>query len=244
MSRQSVRRLAMLVLVTTLGAATVFGQSQHLIYLPLLVTTGAAQNPLHTGQATYYETANGDGNCMFGPSPDDLMVAAISALDYGLADYCGAYVEVYGPNATIQVRIVDKCPDAGCTKGHLDLSPQAFAKIAPLTTGIVPITWRVISPNLGRPLSYFINKDANQWWTAIQVRHHRNPIVKLEYLSSAGQWVTLERQDWNYFVGLNMGGGPYTLRVTDTYGHVLQDSNITLSPSTEQNGAAQFPVGP
>ncbi|NTU83003.1 MAG: hypothetical protein HGA45_27155 [Chloroflexales bacterium] len=180
---------------------------------------------------------------MFGPSPDDLMVAAISHVDYGTADYCGAYVEVYGPNGTIQVRIVDKCPDAGCMAGHLDLSPQAFARIAPMEAGRVEISWRVISPDLGRPISYFINRDANQWWTAIQVRHHRNPIVKLEHLTG-GQWVELGRQDWNYFIGANMGLGPYTLRVTDSYGNVLQDSGITLTPGAEISGAAQFPAGP
>ena len=34
-----------------------------------------ARHPLHQGIATYYDFANGDGNCMFGPSPNDLLVA-------------------------------------------------------------------------------------------------------------------------------------------------------------------------
>lgn len=254
-----------MVLAVALGAATALGQSpQRRIFLPMLVTTGApsSQNPLHSGEATYYDTADGRGNCSFDATPDDLMVAAISYLDYGNPDpnnrpedgpaavYCGATVEVYGPNGTIRVRIVDKCPDvyvppsSGCAKGHLDLSPQAFAKIAPLERGRVKITWRVISPELGRPIAYKIHEDANQWWTAIQVRHHRNPIVKLEYRNSAGEWVPMVRQDWNYFIDSNMGPGPYTLRVTDAYGNVLQDSGIPLVPGGEFAGAGQFPPGP
>jgi expansin len=256
--------LSALAVAGALGVlTTASGQSlQHRVYLPALTTVSSTLNLLQTGEATYYTTADGSGNCGFDPTPNDLMVAAITYLDYGnprpetepqngpAAVYCGAYAEVHGPNGTIVVRIVDKCPDVyippslGCAKGHLDLSPEAFAKIAPLSQGRVAITWRVISPELGRPISYKIKKGSNQWWTAIQVRHHRNPITKLEYRAGNGQWVKLLRMDYNYFVGQNMGPGPYTLRVTDSYGNVLNDSGIPLVPEGEYAGQAQFPPGP
>jgi expansin (peptidoglycan-binding protein) len=256
--------LAALALALALGAlGTAVGQSQQRrAFLPMVVTNGGAQTPAFSGEATYYDTADGGGNCMFDPIPGDLMVAAIAYLNYGnpepetkpgdgpAAVYCGAYAEVTGPNGTIVVRIVDKCPDIyippslGCNTNHLDLSPAAFAKIAPLSRGRVPITWRIISPELGRPIAYKINKDANQWWTAIQVRYHRNPIRKLEYRDGAGQWVSMLRTDYNYFIGANMGPGPYTLRVTDAYGNVLEDTGVTLTPGAEINGRAQFPKGP
>ena len=239
--------LLTLVLLTVLGATNVRSAQQSTsVYLPLVMGKPAQSAEQRTGRATYYD-ANGDGNCSFGPSPNDLMVAAISHEDYGVpapAAYCGAYVEVTGELGSAVVRIVDKCPDAQCTKGHLDLSPQAFAKIAPLAKGIVPISWRVVSPNLGRALAYQIKPGSNQWWTAIQVRYHRNPIVKLEYRSGAGQWVTMQRQDYNYFVGTNMGLGPYTLRVTDRYGNVVEDTGIVLAEGVETVGKGQFPPGP
>lgn len=246
---------ATMILAIALGATTALSQSPPLrTYLPLLVTTGSEQGgetELRTGRATYYN-ATGDGNCMFGPTPSDLMVAAISHEDYGSPDpatgaaavYCGAYVQVTGELGSIVVRVVDKCPDALCTRGHLDLSREAFAMIAPLEKGIVPITWRVVSPALARPIAYHLKDGSNQWWTAIQVRHHRNPIVKLEYRNGAGAWVALTRQDYNYFVGENMGPGPYTLRVTDTYGNLIQDSGIALTPEVEQAGVGQLPPGP
>lgn len=142
------------------------------IYLPLL-SVARPQNELRAGRATYYN-ATGDGNCSFGPSPGDLMVAAISHEDYGNPDpegnpaggpaaiYCGAYVEVFGELGSVVVRIVDKCPDAQCTRGHLDLSAQAFARIAPLEKGIVPITWRVVSPELGRNIAYRVKEGSNR----------------------------------------------------------------------------------
>jgi expansin (peptidoglycan-binding protein) len=255
--------LVAVAVMATLGAiTTALGQNQRRAYLPALTTPGSKLNPLHTGEATYYDGANGSGACGFDPIPGDLMVAAITYLDYGnphpdtapqdgpAAVFCGAYVEVSGPNGKVIVRIVDMCPDVydppsyGCAKGHLDLSQEAFAKIAPVALGRVPITWRVISPELGRPISYKIKDGSNQWWTGIQVRYHRNPITKLEYRTANGQWVTMLRMDYNSFIGTNMGTGPYTLRVTDSYGNVLTDSGIPLVPEGEFAGKKQFPKGP
>jgi expansin (peptidoglycan-binding protein) len=239
--------LVSLALMAALGAGGArSAQPSNTIYLPRVVGVPANLGEQRTGRATYYE-ATGDGNCMFGPSPHDLMVAAISHEDYsvpGHAAYCGAYVEVTGELGSVVVRIVDKCPDAACTRGHLDLSPQAFARIAPIVKGIVPITWRVVSPNLGRAMAYHIKPGSNQWWTAIQARYHRNPIVKMEFRNAAGQWAAMERQDYNYFVGENMGPGPYTLRVTDRYGNGVTDSDIVLAEDVETPGNGQFPFGP
>jgi expansin (peptidoglycan-binding protein) len=216
------------------------------VYLPLLSTPGAppAQNPLREGRATYYD-ATGAGNCSFDPTPNDLMVAAISHEDYGSADYCGAYVEVYGPEGSVVVRIVDKCPDAQCTAGHLDLSREAFARIAPLELGIVPITWRIVSPELAGPIAYHFKDGSNQWWTAVQVRNHRNPVTKLEYRNNAGMWVAAPRVDYNFFLEANgMGPGPYAFRVTDSYGNVLEDAGIAFIEGGVVPGRAQFPAGP
>jgi expansin len=244
-----------LIVVALFGVNGAFAQTTYKIYLPLLIRPSS--NATHTGQATYYTSADGSGNCSFDPIPGDLMVAAISYLDYSNpvpAAYCGDYVEVTGPKGKITVRIVDKCPDVpdnptnpttGCGYGHLDLSPTAFDMIADHNLGRVPITWQIVSPNLSGPIVYHFKDGSNPWWTAVQIRNHRNPIAKLEYKNSNGQWVNVERLDYNYFVASSgMGAGPYTFRVTDSYGNVLVDSGIVGSATVSYNGAAQFPYGP
>jgi len=212
------------------------------IWLPLVMNE-RPQNPIHQGKATYY-SATGDGACMFGPSPSDLMVAAMNADEYDTAAVCGEYVQVTGPKGTVMVRIVDLCPE--CTTGHLDLSQQAFAQIADLPLGVVPISWQVISPALAGPIAYHFKDGSNQWWTAVQIRNHRNPIARLEYLNASSQWVSVPRTSYNYFVQTNpgMGPGPYTFRVTDSYGNTLVDSSIPLVVNGTINGAKQFPPGP
>jgi expansin (peptidoglycan-binding protein) len=239
------RALIALIAVLALGAAGALAQEQSRLYLPLLTaaprptatpisptpsptTEPPAQNPTFTGEGTYYFEADGGGNCMFDPTPGDLMVGAMNETQYANADLCGAYVELTGPKGTITVRIVDRCPE--CQPGDIDLSTAAFDRIAERIQGRVPISWRVISPALASPIAYRFKEGSNQWWTAVQVRNHRNPIAKLEYR--------------NFVEPAGMGPGPYTFRVTDIYGNVLTDSGIPHTEGGSVDGAGQFPPGP
>ena len=213
------------------------------IFLPLVMSAPPPPaNPIHTGEGTYYSEANGGGNCMFDPTPNDLNVAAMNAVDYNNAAVCGEYVHIWGPKGEVTVRIVDQCPE--CKSGDLDLSPQAFDQIADLPQGRVKISWQLVSPAIAGPIAYHIHKDSNPWWLSVQVRNHRNPVAKFEYRSSGGQWVTVPRQSYNYFEISNLGTGPFTFRVTDAYGNVLTDSGIPFKAGTTFNGSAQFPPGP
>jgi len=198
---------------------------------------------LNQGIATYYD-ADGSGACLFGPSPEDLMVAAMNADEYENAIACGAYVYLTGPKGAVTVRIVDLCPE--CEAGHLDLSQEAFSRIAELVEGRVPITWQVLSPTLTGPIAYHFKDGSNQWWTAVQVRNHRNPVVRLEYLSQDGKWKDVPRTRYNYFVQTRpgMGPGPYAFRVTDIHGNVLTDYGVPHIENGTVSGTNQFPPGP
>ncbi|MEM7800657.1 MAG: expansin EXLX1 family cellulose-binding protein [Chloroflexota bacterium] len=235
-----------------------FGQEdESLIWLPFIMDEGSEtsinptptptptpnSNPVNQGIATYYN-ATGRGACSFDASPNDLMVAAMNAEEYDNAAYCGSYVEVTGPQGTITVRIVDLCPE--CKAGHLDLSREAFAEIAEIVQGRVDISWQLVSPPLDSPIAYRFKDGSNQWWTAVQVRNHRNPIAKLEYLNDDNQWIEVERTSYNYFVqtGPGMGPGPFTFRVTDSYGNQLTDSGIEHIELGTVSGSGQFPIGP
>lgn len=247
------RRISWFCLLTLLAVSTVKLYAQgpapaanSTIFVPLLIKLGGSSSgggATHTGEATYYNEADGGGNCSFDPTPQDLMVGAMNHTDYADSAICGAYVELTGPNGTITVRIVDQCPE--CPAGNIDLSTSAFAKIAELDKGRVPITWRIVSPDISGPIRYQFKEGSSQWWTAVQIRNHRNPIAKFEYLDKNGQFKAVPRQDYNYFVeSSGMGPGPYTFRVTDSSGNVLTDSGIVLKVAGEVAGSAQFPKLP
>ncbi len=193
------------------------------------------------GDGTYY-SADGTGACSFDASPNDLLVAAMNAPDYMNAAWCGACLEVTGPMGVVTVRVVDECP--GCAHGDLDLSPQAFQMIAPLSAGRVSIMWHEVACNVSGPIAYHFKDGANAYWTAIQIRNHRYPIAKVEAMVGSA-YQDVPRLDYNYFVDASgLGPGPYQLRVTDTRGHVLTDSSVPLGNNTTTQGAAQFPMCP
>ncbi len=195
----------------------------------------------HTGEATFYDFADGSGNCGFDPSPDDLMIGAMNHVDYADSRACGACVRLDGPNASITIRVVDQCPE--CPEGDIDLSPEAFEQIAPLSDGRVPITWQYVACDVAGPLRYHFKEGSNPWWTAVQIRNHRQAIATLEYKDANGAWIGVPRESYNYFVEASgMGEGPYAFRVTDVFGGVVEDEGIPFVEAGDSESAAQLPA--
>jgi expansin len=191
------------------------------------------------GEGTYY-AATGDGACSFGVSADNpLLVGAMNAPDYDNSNVCGACAHIQGPDGEVTVRIVDLCPE--CAHGDIDLSPAAFEKLAPLEKGRIPISWQFVPCAVSGSIVYHFKEGSNQWWTAVQVRNHRFGIAKFEWKSDDGVWHDVPRVDYNYFVDAGgMGPGPYTFRVTDVEGGVVEDSGITFVEAGDVAGKAQF----
>ena len=207
---------------------------------PAPPATCALEEQEYTGEATYYD-ADGTGNCSFPATRKDPMVAAMNETDYAGSSACGACVAIDGPDGSVTVRIVDRCP--ACPPGDIDLSPEAFAQIAELDDGRVPISWRYVPCASLGPIFYHFKEGSNPWWTAVQIRNHDHPIAKIEYLDTDGTYREVSRASYNYFVETDgMGAGPYTLRVTDVLGQVIEDTEVPFMEGGEVAGAAQFPA--
>jgi expansin (peptidoglycan-binding protein) len=198
-----------------------------------------ALSDFKAGIATYYD-ATGEGNCSYDASPNDMDVAAIDTPEFNNSAICGACAEVDGPQGTVTVRIVDSCPT--CQGSHLDLSRQAFSKIAPIIDGRVQTQWRLVSCVVQGPVRYRFKEGSNANWVALQVRNHRLPIQKLE-LQKGGSWVDVKRESYNYFViGDSKGfpAGPLKVRITATDGQKLEDTLPEIKAEKTYDGAAQF----
>ncbi len=192
----------------------------------------------YSGIATFYG-ATGAGNCSYEPT-GDLMVAAMNQQDYEGSQACGSYVDVTGPKGnTVRVKIVDRCPE--CQPGHIDLSAEAFAKLAEPVKGRIDISWKLVSPSLSGPVKYKYKDGSSQWWCSIQVRNHRNPIRSVELKGKNG-WVSLPREMHNYFTSASGDGCGGQVRITDVQGNQLTDSGISVNPGAVQSGAKQLPA--
>lgn len=190
----------------------------------------------YRGVATFYG-ADGGGNCMFDPT-GDVMVVAMNRSDYEDSRACGAYLSVRGPSGTsITVRVVDQCPE--CPVGALDLSAQAFAKLAAPSAGRINVTWKLSSPGMSGPIAVRYKTGSTRYWCAVQVLNHRNPIAALDLQTSTG-WKSLPRQDYNYFLSESGTGCGGSIRVTDIYGQRITLTGITIKPDVVQQGSKQF----
>lgn len=177
------------------------------------------------GIATFYD-ADGAGNCSFAKSPGDLDVVALALPEYNDSAACGACLQVSGPKGDVTVRVVDSCPGCEGSGVSLDLSAQAFAKIAEPKQGRVKVSYRLVSCATAGNVAYHFKEGSSKYWTAIQVRNHRVPIKSVEYRKS-GAWVAMNREDYNYFVeAKGVGDQPsgLALRVTATDGQVIEDT--------------------
>ena len=163
---------------------------------PADAAPGRALDDFQQGIATYY-SATGEGNCSFDATPGDLMVTAMNTPQWEDSAVCGTCLEVQGPRGAVTVRVVDRCPE--CASGHLDLSREAFARIAEPAQGRVSIQWRRVACAVEGPVAYRFKEGSSQWWVAIQVRNHRVPVQRLE-VQRNGSWVDVRRADYNYFV--------------------------------------------
>lgn len=192
----------------------------------------------YTGVATFYDVGNGDGACLYGPTAD-VMTAAMNTTDYETSKACGAYILVRAASgASVTVRITNECP-LPCAPGQLDLSPQAFAKLADPVKGRIPITWSLLSPSTSDTISIRYKTGSTRYWCGIQAIGHRNPLARLEVRTGSG-WSELPRTGYNYFLSEQGSGCGDAIRLTDIYGERLEISGTAVRPDVVQPTRVQF----
>jgi hypothetical protein len=210
---------------------------------------GAAAGAQTSGEATHYELASGGmGNCSYPAPPAGQLYVALPPPEYGSSAACGSYLQVNGPDGSVTVEVVDQCPE--CQAGHIDLSEQAFAKIAPLSAGLVPVTYRTLAdPPLPAPLSMLVKTGSSAYWLALLPINNGNPLATVAVSQGSGGWQELSRTTYGYWLASSGAGpGPFSVRLTDSLGHQATVNGITISPGvvqatgTSMYGAAAAPA--
>lgn len=183
-----------------------------------------------TGEATFFD---GDvGNCSYPSLPDDDLYVALGPAEYSDAAACGGYLDVTGPSGSVRVKVVDQCPE--CAAGHVDLSREAFTRIADPEAGVVPITYSAVADPVVPKLSVRVKEGSSEFFLAILIDNHGNPLSKVEVGGESG-FEALSRTSFNYWVADGgLGAGPFPVRVTDTAGRTATIPDVTLSPGSVQ----------
>jgi expansin len=205
------------------------------------VTSGRACAATFSGSAasgsqiaTHY-VYSGTGNCSFASPPADGMFVALSPAEYDSAAACGGYLRVTGPDGSAIVEVIDQCP--ACATGHLDLSETAFARLAPLSAGLINVSYSYLAnPALPGPVTAEVKEGSSQYWLALNFDNTGNPLASVEVKTGSGGWLSLSRANYNYWIAPSgAGNGPFIVRLADTQGHQVTVGGITLSPGAVQS---------
>jgi len=197
------------------------------------VVSGGAAGGTGSQIATHY-VLQGLPNCSYPSPPSDGLYVALPPADYASAAACGGYLEVTGPHGSVRVKVTDQCPD--CAAGHIDLSETAFAALAPLSAGLISVSYSSLAdPLLPGPVSVEVKQGSSRYWLALLADNTGNPLAAVQVRTSSG-WLSLARASYDYWIASSgAGAGPFTVRLTDIEGHQVTVSGITLSPGTVQS---------
>lgn len=204
-------------------------------------------NNTFTGTATYTSSGYSGGAVLLDPIPSNAFITALNPtqMNFGgvRAALAGAYLEVTGSKGKTVVYVTDLYPEGA--SGGLDLSPNAFAAIGDTVQGRIPISWKIVrAPTTGN-VQYRIKEGSSRWWAAIQVRNHAYPVVKFE-VKQGSSWKSLQKMDYNHFLGEQLGNQPLSIRITDIRGKAILDTIPALpedgnKPVYFEPGHVQFP---
>ena len=132
----------------------------------------------------------GTGNCSYPGLPAGQLYVALSPGEYAGGAACGSYLQVSGPDGSVTAEVVDQCPPCGA--GHIDLSEQAFARIAPLSAGLVGVSYHTIAdPPLPGPLSVLVKTGSSAYYLALLPMNTGNALASVQVSSPSHGWQDL-----------------------------------------------------
>lgn len=186
--------------------------------------------------------------------PYDEFHVAIAELEYGSGDHCGQCVAIRSSLHPdwLEALVIDMCPASfpsitypnQCARlGWLDVSPAVFRDITDghcgyygnaTDWGFMQMEYKYIPCGTYQSLvmKYQIGYGSNSELFRIQVRRHAVGLAGLDIRQSAGgDWVSLNRLDYNFYNGSGVQC-PCDLRITSVDGDAVLDLSIIPAWST------------
>lgn len=216
----------------------------------LLPPMGTYMDGLATGWFGRGTGNTATGSCML-PPVRNIMAAALSSINFGEADWCGACAEVVGRSGQrVRIQIVDQC--GGCPEHSLDLvagddSPyEMIDTTEPHATcepyGGQPIRWRIVPCETTGGVVIHYMAGFNHYTPSIQIRNHRLPIAKVEDFVG-GAWAEIPKQGINqYYLRSEDDGNPHPLviRISAINGATIEGELPAFEAEMDYETNAQF----
>ena len=174
--------------------------------------------------------------------------AAVDPTTFGVAVACGACVRIQLSNVVVDAMIVDLgSTRLASDRVRLGVNKTATDLLLPDGSTFVAdgVPWNFIPcPSATTGMIFTLQLGSSTTYSAMLIQNHRYRLQSVEY-KSGNTFKPLVRTMYNYWVALTgMGAGPYTLRLTDVNGAVVEQSGIPLMATIPFQGQAQFPLCP
>ncbi|KAH7074835.1 RlpA-like double-psi beta-barrel-protein domain-containing protein-containing protein [Paraphoma chrysanthemicola] len=196
-----------------------------------------------SGEATFYGGNTAGGMCSFTgyTLPSSLFGTALSDSNWAGAGSCGRCVSVTGPSGTkVTAMITDQCP--GCGPNHLDLYPNAFAKLADPSKGVIPVSWDFVPCGITTPLVLKNKSGTSKFWFSMQVMNANVGVAKLDVSTDGGKtWKPTTRQPYNFFENsAGFGTDSVDVKVTSVDGKTVVVKGVSIAADTTKTAGGNF----
>jgi expansin (peptidoglycan-binding protein) len=185
------------------------------------------------------------------------MYTAISTNIYDApsgSDSCGKCVQVNGKTLIV----VDQCPanssNPSCSADHLDLGGQStYSAVAPSNgMGQVPnnpgVGVKFVACPVTGNIQYSFTSSTQQYYLAMIILNARYGIQSVEFRASGTcNWTAMPARtdkDPHWVIGSGTVPNPIDFRVTDEWGHVVEDHNVKWAAGQTVAGGGQFAACP
>ncbi|SPO05196.1 related to extracellular cellulase CelA/allergen Asp F7-like, putative [Cephalotrichum gorgonifer] len=189
------------------------------------------------GSATFTGNDHTGGTCsLFNYTlPAGISGTGIGPSNWATGGKCGSCLQVRGPNGSTKVMVVDSCPS--CLENRLNLSEDAFVKIADKADGIVDVEFDVVSCGLNSPLIIRNKIGTSRWFFSMQVLNANYPVTDLEVSADDNRtWESTVRQDYNFFEKEDKSGfgkDRVSVRVSCSNGNQVIIPNVSMESEVQ-----------
>lgn len=160
-------------------------------------------------------------NCSFHKDTFPPYVAAVDSVLYASASNCGACMELSSTLGKVVVQVIEHAP--GQPSGGNDkisVNRAAMDMVAPGKSTATAL-WRWVPCPVTGPITAALTSESSEYGWELILQNHTNRVAKVEYHAGDSNWMTVKREDYNYFHRDPAAGLPQQLRVTDAFGNVV-----------------------
>jgi expansin (peptidoglycan-binding protein) len=133
-------------------------------------------------------------------------------------------------------------PHSSCGPNHLDLYPEAFAKLASPSKGVINVSWDTVPCGITTPIVLKNKSGTSKFWFSMQVMNSNVAVSKLEVSTDSGKtWKATTRKPYNFFENpAGFGTDSVDVKITSEGGKEIVVKGVSIEANSKKTAAGNF----